>query len=364
MSQGILSSHQPSMTEWFAAIGEVAEAEAFRHEDNHKVQRLEVLRQAINFPYREPTVLPAREVWEQSPAFQKVLQEQGSERCAFRLVPLDPSLPKIRNRGQTVTDCYQQWFLKLDINLDKYKVEIFPDEVEILWSSIFVVTPTAIFGELIRGKPNQLSQGETLSEAKHFRYDYEKLELSEDDAELQKEVERLLAAVRVADTANQQRLNESLQATFSHNYLVGYFETVVPPDGHLYFIDYNRILPDHISDPGPLVRDTSSQGLSGAVGYPGKVTGKAVIVTDETTGSIEFIDGDILVCDRTDVRYLPLMRKAGAIVTERGGILSHAAIIARELKKPCLIGIKDLMDYVTTGDTIQVNAESGSLLKI
>lgn len=361
MSEPVITIHQPSMTEWFAAIGEATEAEAFRDEDNQKVQRLEQLRRLINFPYREPTVVPARQVWDKAPAFKKVLQERGSERCAFRLVPLDAGLPKLRHRGQTVEDCYNQWFLKLTIDLDKYKVEIFPDEAQILWSSIFVVKPEAIFGELIRGKPNQLSQGETLSEAYQFRYDFQTLELSEETPGLAHEVNRVLEAVKVTDPGKRAKLKQELGASFYHGYIIGYFETVVPPDGELYFIDYNRILPEHISDPGPLTTKDAGPELRGAVGYPGYVRGRAVVVTDETIDTVEFREGDVLVCDRTDVRYLPLMRKAGAIVTQRGGILSHASIIARELKKPCIVGIHGLMEVIRPGMQLTVNANQGSV---
>jgi pyruvate,water dikinase len=97
------------------------------------------------------------------------------------------------------------------------------------------------------------------------------------------------------------------------------------------------------------------------VAYGGKAAGTAVKVGVETVATVDFPAGSVLVCDNTDVRFLPLMQKAAAILTERGGMLSHAAIIARELKKPCLVGVKGLMAAVSQGQEIAVDAEAGSI---
>ena len=77
--------------------------------------------------------------------------------------------------------------------------------------------------------------------------------------------------------------------------------------------------------------------------------------------SESFSEGDVLVCSMTDPNYLPLMLKAGAFVTEKGGILCHAAVLARELKKPCLVGINGLLDSVQDMDTVQVDCTKETL---
>ncbi|HYC34168.1 MAG TPA: PEP-utilizing enzyme, partial [Candidatus Paceibacterota bacterium] len=71
----------------------------------------------------------------------------------------------------------------------------------------------------------------------------------------------------------------------------------------------------------------------------------------------------ILVTDNTDVRFLPLMKKAAAIVTDRGGILSHAAIVARELKKPCIVGTKVATKILKDEDLVEVDAQKGVVRK-
>lgn len=61
----------------------------------------------------------------------------------------------------------------------------------------------------------------------------------------------------------------------------------------------------------------------------------------------------------TTIDYLPLMQKAAGIITEQGNILSHAAIISRELKKPCLVGVKNAMKLLKDGQEIELDANNG-----
>jgi pyruvate,water dikinase len=53
------------------------------------------------------------------------------------------------------------------------------------------------------------------------------------------------------------------------------------------------------------------------------------------------------------------MKKAGAIITDEGGITCHAAIVSRELKKPCIIGTKIATQVFKDGDMVEVDAENG-----
>jgi len=61
--------------------------------------------------------------------------------------------------------------------------------------------------------------------------------------------------------------------------------------------------------------------------------------------------------------YMPIIRKAKAIVTEIGGITCHAAIVSRELKKPCIIGVKNATNIIKDGDEVEVDADEG-IIKI
>lgn len=80
-------------------------------------------------------------------------------------------------------------------------------------------------------------------------------------------------------------------------------------------------------------------------------------------GSIEEMDkiqaGDVLVTDMTDPDWEPIMKKASAIVTNRGGRTCHAAIIARELGIPAVVGCGNATDVISTGDKITVSCAEG-----
>ena len=100
--------------------------------------------------------------------------------------------------------------------------------------------------------------------------------------------------------------------------------------------------------------------VKGVSAYPGLVRGKAKIVPlDCDPASLEIEDGGVIIAVHTNPDYLPLLKKAVAIVTDEGGILSHAAIISRELRIPCIIGTKDATRIIKNGDEVEVDANRG-----
>ena len=100
------------------------------------------------------------------------------------------------------------------------------------------------------------------------------------------------------------------------------------------------------------------QSLKGQIGASGKATGVVKVVKDMSEAS-KFKNGDILVTGMTRPEFVPLMKMAAAIVTNEGGITCHAAIIARELHKPCIIGTKVATQVLKDGDTVVVDANIG-----
>jgi phosphohistidine swiveling domain-containing protein len=99
--------------------------------------------------------------------------------------------------------------------------------------------------------------------------------------------------------------------------------------------------------------------LTGTVASRGGVVrGRAKVILAPHDVS-KFEEGDILVASETTPDFVPLMKKALAIVTETGGITSHAAIVSRELKKPCVIGTKIATQVIKDGDLVEVDAENG-----
>ena len=98
--------------------------------------------------------------------------------------------------------------------------------------------------------------------------------------------------------------------------------------------------------------------LKGTTAFPGKVEGKVHLVIDPKTVK-DFQEGEILVAGMTRPDYLHLIKKAGAIVTDAGGMLCHAAISAREMKKPCVIGTQVATKVLNDGDLVEVDADKG-----
>ncbi|MDP3131142.1 MAG: PEP-utilizing enzyme, partial [Bacillota bacterium] len=95
--------------------------------------------------------------------------------------------------------------------------------------------------------------------------------------------------------------------------------------------------------------------FKGTVAWGGfrKIRGSVRVVLDEKDFS-KFKKGEILVTDETDASFLPLMQKAKAMITDEGGILCHAAIVAREMKKPCVVGTKVASRVLKTGDKVEI----------
>jgi len=132
------------------------------------------------------------------------------------------------------------------------------------------------------------------------------------------------------------------------------------PDADLIFVgtDY-KFLARELD----VVIDTDIQNLRGVVAAAGVARG--VVRVCESVSDIDKVqNGEILVASMTRPEYLPAMQKAAAFVTDEGGITSHAAIVARELNKPCIIGTKYATRVLKDGDEVEVDADSGVVRKI
>ncbi|MFA5954803.1 MAG: PEP-utilizing enzyme [Patescibacteria group bacterium] len=106
-----------------------------------------------------------------------------------------------------------------------------------------------------------------------------------------------------------------------------------------------------------------TDNVVGRTAYPGKVIGTAKIVLSQKDFK-KFQRGDILVAPNTRPEYIPVMKIAGGIVTEEGGITSHAAIVSRELKIPAVVGAQGVLEQIKEGDIIEVDANRGIIKKV
>lgn len=118
--------------------------------------------------------------------------------------------------------------------------------------------------------------------------------------------------------------------------------------------------------------DTSE--VKGKIAFSnGKVIrGKVKIISREYGSEVdtfrkkmaEMAEGDILVSETTEPDMMEALKKAGAIVTDIGGLLSHAAITARELKTPCVVNTRLATKVFKDGDMVEVDAEKGVVRKV
>ena len=87
--------------------------------------------------------------------------------------------------------------------------------------------------------------------------------------------------------------------------------------------------------------------------------GVAKVVADTEEASKIMQKGDILVTDMTNPDYVPFMKLSGAIVTDKGGVTCHAAIVSRELGIPCVVGTENATKLMVTGREYTVDSKSG-----
>jgi len=104
--------------------------------------------------------------------------------------------------------------------------------------------------------------------------------------------------------------------------------------------------------------DKNVSEIKGNVAYPGIVRGKVRrVMGHKQISSIK--DGEILVSPMTMPDFLPAMEKAIAFITDEGGMTCHAAIVAREMKKPCVVGTKNATKILKNGDFVEINGSKG-----
>jgi len=112
-----------------------------------------------------------------------------------------------------------------------------------------------------------------------------------------------------------------------------------------------------------LTKDELSNELRGETAYKGFAKGVVKVIMSPALMK-SFHKGQILVAGMTRPDYVPYMEKAAAFVTDGGGILCHAAIVAREMQKPCVVGTGIATKVLKDGDIVEVDANKGVIRKL
>jgi len=106
-----------------------------------------------------------------------------------------------------------------------------------------------------------------------------------------------------------------------------------------------------------LYSETTIIGISAS---PGKITGKAKIILDPETAIVE--PGEIIVAPSTDPCWTPLFLTAAGLVMEKGGAISHGAVVAREYGIPAVVGAIGAIEKIMDGQSITVDGDNGIVL--
>ncbi len=122
-------------------------------------------------------------------------------------------------------------------------------------------------------------------------------------------------------------------------------------------ITYRALMEDSAPEPAAPKKDV----LEGLAASAGSYTGTARICTDPSHfGAVE--PGDVLVARATMPSYNVLLPIVGAVVTDRGGALCHAAIVSREYGLPCVVGTRDATRRIEDGDRVTVDGDTGRVV--
>ena len=107
-----------------------------------------------------------------------------------------------------------------------------------------------------------------------------------------------------------------------------------------------------------ILRCAQDDRLTGITACIGRVTGPARVLRDVSEAE-RLERGDVLVTKQTDPGWGPVFFLIAGLVIERGGMLSHGAILAREFGIPCVVGVKDATRSIPDGAMITVDGERG-----
>jgi len=136
--------------------------------------------------------------------------------------------------------------------------------------------------------------------------------------------------------------------------------------GTIYFVQTRPVttLAERATAPAATAKQPAEEEGAGKVlvrglgASPGVASGVVRVLASPQEGG-KLAEGEILVTTRTAPDWVPIMRRAAAIVTDAGGMTSHAAIVSRELGLPCIVGARDATRTLRDGMTVTVDAREG-----
>ncbi|NBE79609.1 PEP-utilizing enzyme [Micromonospora rubida] len=349
-----------ALADWLRAVRS-GDRSPILAEDSTRSSRLKFLADTIGLPIIGTTTFTGREVASNSDRFTAFVRSADG-RYAVRAFPSHDGGQVLRNRNLPL-DPLVAWLMRQGLDLDTYEIE-FSQHLPNQWATIFVVNTDGIIGEMVRGSLRQLTQGgPATAPSVSYVHDFQGWQLDSPDPQWQRMAAAAVAFTEVPDPVVRERLRESLGCSFARERnLCGYYEAIVTPNADIRFIDYNISLGEQI--PGAFVhlmkgdRDGDAD-LRGRTASRGSVTAPARVVMHDVDESTPLDQGDVLVCVEPTPDMVPLLARAGGLVADRGGVLSHASIVCRELGIPCVVGTVNATEIIPDGARVQIDADAG-----
>jgi pyruvate,water dikinase len=133
--------------------------------------------------------------------------------------------------------------------------------------------------------------------------------------------------------------------------------------GHQWLVQSRPIttLTGAVGGAPPTVRAAGPALVTGLAAAPGRAAGLVRVLHTPAEGPT-LVDGEVLVAPMTTPDWVPTMRRAAALVTDRGGMTCHASIISRELGIPCIVGARDATSTLRDGELVTVDGTTGAVL--
>ena len=173
------------------------------------------------------------------------------------------------------------------------------------------------------------------------------------------EVDEALGVVDgTATSVNLRALAEARRSEFAR-----YEETDAPPDRFETRGMVHQARQWEAPASAPAAGGTGAgEARSGTGCYPGLVRGRVRVVRDPRQAELR--PGEILVAERTDPGWVMLFPAAAGLLVERGSLLSHSAIVARELGIPAVVSIAGLTSWLATGDIVEMDGRAGTIRRV
>lgn len=174
--------------------------------------------------------------------------------------------------------------------------------------------------------------------------------------------------VKIPETLVAYGKKEEFKASFNNSTIAKVWQE--REKGSLYVYSKSKIqaiytgsqIMEFLKNAYPEIKENITE-IKGTPACLGVVKGKVRIVLTASENS-KLLPGEVLVTSMTRPEHLPAMKRAAAIITDDGGVTCHAAIVSRELNKPCIIGTRIATKVLRDGEMVEVNANEGIVRRI